>query len=101
LRNSLNVALPVTANFIDPIGLALVKSPPGYPGKAADGAKITVAKGSHRHRINPACRIARCGIATCAGASRRWRLQPERAKLFRRQAAVASTGSGPVALSPR
>jgi hypothetical protein len=44
LRNSLNVALPVTANFIDP---RMHQSRSVTPGKAADTAqRFTVAKGS-------------------------------------------------------
>jgi hypothetical protein len=61
LRNSLNVALPVTANFIDPLGRRSSK-PLGSPGRDCGIRRnFTVAKGPQRHRINLARRIARQG----------------------------------------
>ena len=61
MRNSLNAALPVTANFIDPLRSGLPKAA-RLSGKGCGiRRKSTVAKGSQRHRINLARRIARGG----------------------------------------
>ena len=78
MRNSLNVALPVTANFIDLLRLGLVKARSVTREGLRYGAKFTVAKGSQRHRINLARRIARWAIATCPAALKGWRLQWDR-----------------------
>jgi len=48
LRNSLNVALPDTANFIDPAGSRLTEAA-GFSGKNCGiSGKVTVANGSQR-----------------------------------------------------
>ena len=78
MRNSLNVALPVTANFIDSFGWRLVKAARLAGKDCGIRRKFTVAKGPQRRRINLARRIARWAIATCPAALKGWRLQWDR-----------------------
>jgi hypothetical protein len=98
LRNSLNVALLVTANFIDPFRWRSSKLARLTRQGLPDRRKFMVAKGSQRHRINPVRRIGRQAITACPDTSKGMAPSMRPGEVLSLQAAAAPHRKLPAAL---